>query len=473
MMEDCATSMSAPHGCNDDTAVVESFKEALIGRVGVDRYRMWFSHGVDRHDRRTPTDKRCRRERIADKRRRMPNHVGASSPRTVRTRPTAQELSARDSRRGDAGWWIVDGRPTLSEEPPAEQTELPLDDSECGDEPVRLDEPVRSKPVPLRATAAADAMQCERVPTITVDRRTATARRRHRLSERCFVASQASENSIIVSSDCGRCRAGTETNTTRIQIVFRRALRRRPNCLCPSWCRMPSAALTTLPTLTLPIRPGKLPAKSRDRSQPWASAVKDPAIAASASPARPMSAANFVQGSCNQLAYTAMVMVCQNPASRQPAVSLRSDRYRQDSHLMSAIADQFRRRHRMRRVMHLSAEQFTNDFISSVGNSGITAFRRRYREVDALLIDDVQFLGSKKATLREMLYTVETLAARGAAARLFRPAFADRDPRALERAGRSNGRRSRLSRPAARYGDARGDSSDAGFEERCPFCGSR
>ena len=63
--------------------------------------------------------------------------------------------------------------------------------------------------------------------------------------------------------------------------------------------------------------------------------------------------------------------------------------------------------------MHLSAEQFTNDFITSVGNSGITAFRRRYREVDALLIDDVQFLGSKKATLREMLYTVETLAGAG------------------------------------------------------------
>ena len=46
MMEDCATSMSAPHGCNDNMAVVETFKEALIERVGADRYRMWFSHGV-------------------------------------------------------------------------------------------------------------------------------------------------------------------------------------------------------------------------------------------------------------------------------------------------------------------------------------------------------------------------------------------------------------------------------------------
>ena len=47
MMEDCATSMSAPQGCNDDMGVVESFKEALKGRVGADRFRMWFTHGIE------------------------------------------------------------------------------------------------------------------------------------------------------------------------------------------------------------------------------------------------------------------------------------------------------------------------------------------------------------------------------------------------------------------------------------------
>lgn len=67
----------------------------------------------------------------------------------------------------------------------------------------------------------------------------------------------------------------------------------------------------------------------------------------------------------------------------------------------------------MRRVIRLSAEQFTNDFIKSVGTSGLPAFRRRYRDLDALLIDDVQFLATKKATLREMLYTIDTLASAG------------------------------------------------------------
>jgi chromosomal replication initiator protein len=107
-----------------------------------------------------------------------------------------------------------------------------------------------------------------------------------------------------------------------------------------------------------------------------------------------------------------MTMVCQNLASASP-LFLFGPTGTGKTHLLAAIADQLRRRHRMRRVIHLSAEQFTNDFISSVGNSGITAFRRRYREVDALLIDDVQFLGAKKATLREMLYTVETVAGSG------------------------------------------------------------
>ncbi|MEM8670671.1 MAG: DnaA/Hda family protein [Planctomycetota bacterium] len=120
----------------------------------------------------------------------------------------------------------------------------------------------------------------------------------------------------------------------------------------------------------------------------------------------------FIAGPSNKLAYTAMAMVCQDPRTASP-LFLCGPTGTGKTHLLSAIAEQFRRRHRMRRVMQLSAEQFTNDFVTSVGNSGITAFRRRYREVDALLIDDVQFLGAKKATLREMLYTVETLASAG------------------------------------------------------------
>ena len=47
MMEDCATTMTAPQGCIDNKVVIEHFMEALKNKVGADRYRMWFQHGVD------------------------------------------------------------------------------------------------------------------------------------------------------------------------------------------------------------------------------------------------------------------------------------------------------------------------------------------------------------------------------------------------------------------------------------------
>jgi len=125
-----------------------------------------------------------------------------------------------------------------------------------------------------------------------------------------------------------------------------------------------------------------------------------------------MTRANFIVGPCNQLAHMAMTMVCQNPALANP-LFVCGPTGSGKSHLLAAIADELRRRHRLRRVVLLTAEQFTNDFISSVGSSGLPAFRRRYREVDALLIDGVEFVGEKKATLRELLYTVESLAGSG------------------------------------------------------------
>ena len=137
-------------------------------------------------------------------------------------------------------------------------------------------------------------------------------------------------------------------------------------------------------------------------AEPSSSANAEPATAAA------MTAANFIAGACNKVAYTAMEMAFQSPAKASPLFVF-GPTGSGKSHLLAAMARQFRSRHRMRRVVMLTAEQFTNDFINSVANSGITSFRRRYREVDALLIDDVQFLAAKRATLREMLYTMETL----------------------------------------------------------------
>ncbi len=121
---------------------------------------------------------------------------------------------------------------------------------------------------------------------------------------------------------------------------------------------------------------------------------------------------SFITGPCNEFAFSAATMAMSNPEVAMP-LFLHGPTGTGKSHLLAAIAEEFRRRRRMRRVILLTAEQFTNDFVGSVNSTGLPSFRRKYREVDALLIDDVHFLASKTATLREALYTLETLASAG------------------------------------------------------------
>jgi len=121
---------------------------------------------------------------------------------------------------------------------------------------------------------------------------------------------------------------------------------------------------------------------------------------------------SFLSGPCNEFAVSAAMMAITTPEVATP-LFLHGPTGTGKSHLLAGLADAYRRRRRMRRVILLTAEQFTNDFVNSVNTTGLPGFRRKYREVDALLIDDVHFLASKPATLREALYTVETLAAAG------------------------------------------------------------
>ncbi len=80
------------------------------------------------------------------------------------------------------------------------------------------------------------------------------------------------------------------------------------------------------------------------------------------------------------------------------------------THLLEAIANDYRHRLRLRRVVMLSAEQFTSLFVSSLrGGTGLPMFRRKYRELDLLIIDDIQFLAGKRATISEFQHTVDNL----------------------------------------------------------------
>ena len=80
------------------------------------------------------------------------------------------------------------------------------------------------------------------------------------------------------------------------------------------------------------------------------------------------------------------------------------------SHLLESIANDFRRRLRLKRCVCLSAEQFTSEFVGSLrGGTGLPMFRRKYRDLDLLAIDDIHFLAGKRATLGEFQHTIDNL----------------------------------------------------------------
>ncbi len=118
--------------------------------------------------------------------------------------------------------------------------------------------------------------------------------------------------------------------------------------------------------------------------------------------------AEFIEGESNRMAYTAAQMVVERPGTISPLL-IHGPCGVGKTHLARGIVDQMRTRHRLRRVIYLTAEQFTIDFTDSARGAGFASFRKKYRDIDALVMDDLQFLLGKGATLLELRNTVENL----------------------------------------------------------------
>lgn len=344
MMEDCASSMSAKHGCTDDKAVVGNFKEALKQRLGEEIFNAWFVNGL--------TFQFVNEQNTA-----VPNQVGTNALKLT------------------GGRIIVSVRGQFALE--------------------------RLRRNFIREMRGAAMQACGQ--GIEVELQLAAQPTQPELP----LGQLQPQDSDAVSGTADENQTSNKRKAKRKQSENIR--RKKP-------AKKSAKPLAAFSQLTLPNMPAAATSVPHEKD----TAASEPSTAALSAantdtPQRKAPAAslsNFIDGPCNHFALTAVKMVCETPNGGSP-LFLCGPPGVGKTHLLTAIADYLRRGRRMRRVVHITAEKFTNDFIASVSSGNLTAFRARHRDLDALLIDDAQFLSAKKATLREMQYTIDGLADRG------------------------------------------------------------
>ncbi len=121
----------------------------------------------------------------------------------------------------------------------------------------------------------------------------------------------------------------------------------------------------------------------------------------------------FVVGQTNQLAFNTAIYVAEFPGAQYNPLFIHGACGLGKTHLLQGLCRRFISHHPTKRWSYLTGEEFTNDFLAALRANKLDVFRRKMRDLDLLVIDDVHFLGGKKATQEEFLHTFNAIEAMG------------------------------------------------------------
>ena len=117
----------------------------------------------------------------------------------------------------------------------------------------------------------------------------------------------------------------------------------------------------------------------------------------------------FVSGTSNQFAHAAAMAVSKNPATTYNPLFIYGGVGLGKTHLINAIGNEIYKNNKSIKICYYSSERFTNELINSLRHAKMNEFRNKFRSIDILLIDDIQFIAGKKSTQEEFFHTFNSL----------------------------------------------------------------